>query len=509
MRNSKTPNLKRFISFIPGIFSLLLPILILPAISGCADRLLPELKVESVTYDLQKVSVSFSERPDESSFQRGFSITEDKASLNGTYVFSGTTVHFFPVNGIRQNYDYRVILSTQIEDIEGRSLMHDFSYFFSTRSSSEIPFIVSQFPAKEAEITGTLSELTFTFSVPINTQTFHSAFSVSPAFNYLIDFSDNDTKAHVIPTQSLEKQKRYTLTVSTSLEDKNRNSPREDYVSIFYYDLDRTEAVLSVQSVSEGGAAIEFTENSSTNDVPLNSKIQLNFTKPVRTDSVSGFISIDPPLSYSIRINKETRQKVTLVPSDAEWGKTYTLHVKKGISDYYGNKIPSDHNFSFTYDNENNRPVLFESAFFQSSSSAYKTLSKQTEYSFLPLDPVFYPKNTETNGTLYLVFRISANAQNVNLFTVMDGFTISTVNGCFSIVLKNASLVPQSDFSSLPIATQIQAVGSTPGKLSIVKYTMEITNKDSSGIVSLNLSSTIQDNLGNPAKEGISLSFNK
>ena len=47
------------------------------------------------------------------------------------------------------------------------------------------------------------------------------------------------------------------------------------------------------------------------------------------------------------------------------------------------------------------------------------------------------------------------------------------------------------------------------GKLAVVKFTMEVTNKNSSGLVTLELSKSISDYSGNKLKNEIQFTLNK
>ncbi len=490
---------------------------------SCADALLPELEVNSVSYDSEKLSISLSNSPEPSAFQKGFSFTEDNAAVKGIFEFSGSTVYFYPEYGIRNNYDYKLVLSTQVEDTDGRSLMHDFPYFFTTRADGESPSLIAQFPENKEELTAQPAELFFTFSKPIDTETFLKAFTISPDFQYFCTFSDGDTTAHIIPKESLKKSTRYTISISTNLLDKNRNPIAKANNTVFYHNMDYTENILSVASNTQNNRC-NLTEDSINENIPLDAQLEISFSKQTQLDSIAGYISIIPPLSYSIEEDKETWQKIILKPANPEWNNSYRLKIKKGIADFSENKTERDYIFDLKFNNENNRPLSFEAVFFQTSDSQsaqqstnvsasdFTIFKEDSSYTDLPLDSVFYGKNAEVASTLYLVFRSSENANSLDFYSVLEGFSVSSSNGCCSIELKNASLVSESDYSSELLSTLLSSAdisSQTAGKIQIIKFNMEVTNKDHSGFVTLNMDSSIKDCLGNSLKENIKLVLNK
>lgn len=498
-----------------AFFSIIAAFFFAFAFTGCADNLISPLEVENISWDSEKISIRFSSTPDESAFQKGFSMTEDKTALFGTFRFAGSTASFFPANGIRENFDYQIILSTDIEDNSGRSLLHDFPYFFSTRKMSDLPYIISQTPEKNAELNYQPEEFSFTFSKPVSQETFLQSFTVSPAFSYFYEFSDNDTKVHIIPAEPLQKSTVYTLSVSTSLEDKSQLSMAKEYNSVFFYAFDETAPEISVQceaTQKEQPLSFDLNENCINEGIPIESQIILNFSKETNLSTVAGAVSISPPLSYTIQIDKENWKKAVICPSTPEWGKTYTLRIKDSIEDFSKNKIPRESCYTLRYNSETDRPVSFASGFFQNSEESYSTFSEKTNFSQLSLDPLFYAKNTERNGNLFLAFKISKESQGLNLCSLLDGVNFSITNNCCSIILKNAQIIQAQDFEQSPLSTLLESMNiqeNSEGKLAVVKFTMEVTNKNSSGLVTLELSKSISDYSGNKLKNEIQFTLNK
>ena len=117
-------------------------------LTGCASLLLPEMRVESCTWDKESVSIVFSLEPDMTSIVKAFSLTEDEQPSSGIFSRSGKEVRFFPVGGIKTNYDYVLTVSSSAESEKGYSLGADYCRTFSTRTDSVRPEIISFSPSK-------------------------------------------------------------------------------------------------------------------------------------------------------------------------------------------------------------------------------------------------------------------------------------------------------------------------------------------------------------------------
>ena len=124
-------------------------------LSGCPQWLFPPLRVLSCSPDDGGVRVRFSAPPTEISIHKAFSMTEDGQALEGRFVFEGETLWFRPVNGIRENRDYTVIIGLIAEDRWGNSLEEEYRRDFFTGTEREAPSVLAIVPAAGAVLTET------------------------------------------------------------------------------------------------------------------------------------------------------------------------------------------------------------------------------------------------------------------------------------------------------------------------------------------------------------------
>jgi parallel beta-helix repeat protein len=77
------------------------------------------------------------------------------------------------------------------------------------------------------------SQLTITFSTPMNRSSVESALSILPTLNYTIIWNNNSTQMTIIFTENLSYNTTYTITISTSARDTFGNRLNSPYTLIF------------------------------------------------------------------------------------------------------------------------------------------------------------------------------------------------------------------------------------------------------------------------------------
>ena len=213
----------------------------------------------------------------------------------------------------------------------------------------------------------------------------------------------------------------------------------------------------------------------------------LLFNEEVNTSNISSNISIKPDMSISIDIDEESKKQVDVIFSKVpEWNKQeYILTISKGITDVSSNEIKEDKLYRFKFNNESDRPVLFVKGVLELSEGNYFSIDEKNNYSSLLLPVENFPTtgNEEKEVILYYIFRISNNANSLNLISAMDDiFSISTTNSCIytsfsSIKILNDTEIKNNNISNnSSIYEEIQNVIDENGKLSAVMLGLKIEN---------------------------------
>ncbi len=497
---------------------------------SCSDTFLPALEVKSFDYDSSKITVEFSQKVLESSVQKSFSLTEDTKSVNGVFSFNGCVVQFFPENGIKENYDYVLSVTTDCEDKNYCSLSKKFVKEFSTRKEKSNPEVLSV-TLEDIEDNETLDEtaVVIKFSKAVDELSVFNSISVVPGFEYFTFFEDEGKTVKLVPLEKLLKNTDYKITISTDLMDCSRNCLKENFVQTVsltkkyevqnvnctIFNANNNECFLDCGEfeANENGKNILKVEN-----VPLNSIIRFNFDEKMSFEEISGALSIFPFCSYSLTKDEINSKWFELKLKDAQWGKSYRISLSGEICDSYSNKIGTENFLYLTFNREEERPPVFIEGYLQVSSfteenykDSFKVLSTSTNYDYLIFDPSVYEAGTEVESILYLIFASSNDEKNtgINVYSLLDKFSVSASNNCASITIKKIELADE-ETEIFPLKNIISSeVLQLNQKLSVVKCSLCIKNNAARGIIQFNLESGFTDSLENAAVEGFAFKFNK
>ena len=497
------------------IFSLIIHLFV-----SCGSVLMPPLEVREIRYDSEKISIFLSADVDEASFQRAFSLTEDNSSVSGVFKYGDKSAYFYPVDGIKANYDYAVKISVNAEDKRGYSLMTEYNTSFSTRREKEAPRIISISPENESSVTTTtFNYIELIFSESINQKSFVDSFSVSPAFDYFVEFLADDTVIRITPKKELAVNTDYTIKVSDKVEDRCRNKLREETTYLFTYDTSPALPTYTVSFEDDSGVIHALSEETLTAGLGTKGKLKISFSNAMVLSSISSYLSITPSLQYVIKKDEIHDQYVVLELKEIEWGKTHTLHFANGLADIYGNKLAENKAFSFVCNKRSFMPPSFIEGYVQLNDWSGKTvltagdflvINKDSNYSYLVLDSSYYQTSVTKACLLYLVFETSIDSNGIDIYSLMNHFSIPVTNTCMSIVIKTMKIMSDSEITSSHInEMKTTAVTDTSNKISIVEVGLEISNTSRQGTVAFSFDTGIADTLGNKFLKNNIFVFNK
>lgn len=474
---------------------------------SCGLWLAPPLKVLSVYFD-SGVCVQFSARPSKQAIRKAFSLTEDGSAVSGDLSFYDNKVLFVPANGLRKGREYIVFISTVAEDEKGNSLQEDFFYTFWTKDKLEAPGITGIFPENEQLIDRFFEKLIISFSAEIDIISFNEAFKISPVCDFVPAWTEGNSKVELLLTKPLKKGTRYFINISNLLMDKNRNNLTEPFKSSFLYGNDAEAPKMSVKWDSKSTGTGNIYENTINYGIPSDSEIIIEFDEEVSVESLAQFIEIHPNLVYSIQIDYKKRNKANLVFQNyPERDKQYNLKIKKGISDNYENKTNNDSEYPLLFNLEKFKPVIFESAFLVEENNEYTILNKDTDYSYICLDPILYPPSSyPKSAKLYIIFSISSEAQSISIISAMEAIHLFSTNSCVNISLKSIKTITDEEYGNTVIYGLVDSVDK---KLAILELDLDIENSNKQGFVIFKIDKSISDNLGNKLKENCILTYNK
>jgi len=474
----------------------------------CGNWLLPPLEVVSVSTD-DNIEITFSKQPSEESIKKAFSMTEDGQVITGQFTFNNNTVIFIPVNGIRDNRKYSIIISTTAEDKKGNSLLREFNHEFYTKQDIELPRIIEIIPANESNLAVQPDKITIVFSKPVNTISFEKSFSITPIATYVLEWNTENSIVDIIPIKPLAQGTRYKITVSTALTDTRRNALLISFTSTFLYGLDKNAPEISVAWETPDNVSSLLIPETVNTDIPFDSTLIIEFDKPVFIEAITGFIEINPSIGITITPDLVAKDNIRIkFNKKPEWNKNYILKLKKGITDTFGNKTEAEIQYPLVFNAEKDRPVTFIGGVLNNNSN-YEFIDYTTNYSPLTLDVIYFDPSghVEKSTELYYAFSISAEADNLSLVSAMQAISISTRNSCVYISLRTIKFLTVSDIEFNVINNLLYNNGD--GKLCILKIGIDIENTDNRGFIIFSIRQDIADNLGNTMIEALNFTLNK
>lgn len=485
---------------------------------SCSDVLFPEFKVENVSYDDNKVTVKFSAEVDGDSAKKAISLQEDDTEITGTFFCSGNKISFFPKDGIRKNYDYDLAITTLCEDSKGISLEKDFHYSFSTRAEHTRPEIISISPANQQHIEDELEYISIVFSKPVTRESFIDSLEISPAFEYFLDFKDDDKEVHLVPKAPLTLNTDYTITVNTGLSDFSRNNLMEDKKSVFFYKKKNDFASCAVSVYDKADTLLAtLGANENKRNISTDCSIRFDFGHKMDFSAASAYFYFTPSVDYKITKDEINGKYIIFELSNAKWNTEYNVTILNGLPDVYGQRYEDIKSFAFTTDNEKNAPPCFVNGIVQTSDWSSQTLSETDDFCYLSEDKnysnisfsEYYAAGTGKKAEAYLSFYSSNESEGIDVYSLREGLSVSATNSCCQIIIKTINRI---ELDGIPEKIKVlfgEDFFGVSKKVSIFNVIFEITNTSKSGEIHFVLENVIKDSLNNSLERKYDFILNK
>lgn len=483
---------------------------------SCTQYFFPYLQVISIQTE-DHITIVFSAEPEPVTIKDAFSLTEDDTSMDGSFVFDGDTVSFYPDTGIQKNHDYEVSIGTDAEDMRGCSLEKEYTYSFSTKAETIPPEITEITPANESDITSDPGSIEICFSEAIDTVSFTDAFSLDPGFDYYCNWNETCSAVTIIPAHPLEKGTRYFIEISDRLKDTSNNYLQEDFESWFRYGTDVTPPSYTVSWKNDSLQSEIFIPGDTVSLIPMDAELILSFDEQIPTNTISGYLSIKPSLSYTVFYDNDPDDTVSIQFSvTPDYDTVYVFTIDSGIGDESGNDIDEAQEYRLCFNNESYRPVEFVKGYLENGTDAvtgdpaYEILTKENSFSNILLSAIDFPDATAVATDLFLIFSVSSAAEELDRFSAMEHISLSATNSCAEIAIYTMEVVTDDNFSSLDIYTLLSSDPDyAEGTFCAVKIGLEITNSVDTGLLELSIDEELSDIYQNTLPSDILLVYNK
>ena len=534
---------------------------LLLSLVSCGTIMLPPLEVTSCEVGTATIVVEFTLPPDLASLEDGLSVTEDGTKIEGKITISGNKAEFTPLYGIKDNYDYVVRIEAGTEDVNGHSLMDAFVYEYSTRTEKApftVEFLVPEGPQGEAftekpsekapgdnviggeiHILDEVSSIQLEFSAAVNKKSLEEALSFTPNLEYFLEYEKNDCLVRIVPKKQLDINQRYVMQLKKSVMDTKRNVLEKDFGWSFFYKLDEIPPEITLKHGTAAKNTV-FEQNSSTEimgerlELGLEDWIILDCSEKLDLDAAASLIFLESSdlqtLSPSLEIVKDYKNgnRLAVRPdwsgnSEEFWGSCWQLVVKAGLEDEAGNKTQGEKRLFLSYSLESQRPPEFLGALLvdtEKQSNLKVCFSPQHPFSTMELDPQFYPNRSEelpSKVELHLFFTLSEKAASLNEFSLMENLSLSASNNCCELTVKKLlgqASVEASKNQFQEFVAELEGLGEEvslepAASVVLVRFQVELLNRDSRGLVALELEEAVADALGNKLRKKVLCQVNK
>jgi hypothetical protein len=342
----------------------------------------------------------------------------------------------------------------------------------------------------------------------VDLQSFGEALRISPSVNHILRWDTEGTAVEIVPLKPLDEGTRYTLTLSTALRDRFRNPLLLPYSSTFLYGPDQEAPVFSLEWENPSGLRGGLEAESLNQGIAGDAEFFLTFNQRIAIESVAGFLEIDPSLGISFTPDLENRDRGKIGFSrKPEWNKPYTFIVKQGIADTLGNKTRQDIRFPLLFNRGDFKPPVFVRGFLK-NNSVYEAIGGDSNFTAITLDALSFPVMTEKETELYLIFKVSEEADTLSLVSAMSSLSLSVSNGCAYISLKTMKLLDHAAYTGSPVYDPLDQAGRGERFCALLAG-IEIENTTHQGVVTITVDGDLADSLGNSLGEDVSIIWNK
>lgn len=147
----------------------------------------------------------------------------------------------------------------------------------------------------------------------------------------------NEKKMSFYPDAGIKNKSRYEVEVGTRAEDKYGNSLKEVFSYVFSTKEKEEKFHVQKMNISDGEVVTDLMQ-----------PIEITFSGPVDQARFYQGFEISPRV-LGVSSVKDNNLAVIFAPLEKlDWNSTYTITLKKSISDQYGNRLPSDYTVTFT-----------------------------------------------------------------------------------------------------------------------------------------------------------------
>ncbi len=448
------------------------------------------------------IQVRFSRLANKQLAQQAFSITGDGQNVEGRFLWpDDQTLQFVPDEPLEDFVIYQMRVSGQAEDTQGRDLRPEFAHTFTTKSDYTRPTVSAIAPVDYQSVADQLTPVSIVFSEPMDRASLIAAFAIAPAVRGLLSLSPDGRTLTFTPTERLQWQTRYMITIARSAADIQRNALGADYTSHLFVGTESVApSILSLQSAD--GTLILSADDPTDAVMTVASGwestegLVVTFSEPVLTSSASAAVQISPSVPSTIReANSEFTSTLTYsFPDRLVYGVTYTVSTVPGVQDAQGNKSIGQAAYHFLVDGAATTPPVITRICYPEGTGDPANNVTLVAYDSLTLPPL----TAGEVDSFFDVYVDLAPGAALDPFSIAKAFSVSTTNNAATFASFAVEVGP-AQTNPAPRATVNELVA---------RVWVHVTNNASSGQVVIHVSTDLKDNRGTALARELLLPLN-
>ena len=471
-----------------------------------------------------RISLLLSHESDKARTEQAFSLTGDKKTISGVYVWEGSRLNFNPVHPLEAGRDYVITLGTGAQDTRGLSLEKKFEASFTTSLSGAKPVITSTEPSDKGNVSGSRGGLRIMFTVPVPLGSCIDFISFFPSTSGSWRLEDGGKTAYFTPRDPWQAGILYRVNVDSGFKGVSGDVIGSEYITFFSLASDMEKPILECanalfptgeNSVTREEIAIERILPGMPGHFSLNdflewenhTRLELIFSKPVDLGSLRNLLATEPPVSLIMESEPVFSDRAIFRFAEIpRWGSSFLFRLSSGIKDINGNVSDDEYLFRINCNGPLSKPPALAGIRLPmapgNSDGEYdpKTYSPADLFKDLPIKTGedHFPFGEAVPIWIELYFETAPETE-IDLFSLMEFFRVDATNQALT-------------FSPLSIRTEdfvwAEPVSGWENFQRIEVYGL-LTNSTNSGIVSFRVLSGLRDKRGNRSSTDFRISLLK
>lgn len=322
--------------------------------SSCAFISFEKLNVECnipdelIFFTENTIKLTFSIAPETKDIENNIKLLVNNATTDCDFTWDNNTCSINPKTGWEFGAVYDFSISNSLHMDDGRTYSVDIRRIFYYGDDAKYLRLEECSIENETVVTK-LEPLVFTFNTPVDVLSFKNNFIISPNVTYTLDFSEENKKITITPTEGWKTNARYTWTLSGITSSENYPQ-KKIYTQTFYAPKDTVKPeLLNIHPVSKENGTYNWLTEKDITQVQLNNNLGFIFSEPIDFDTLNNALSFSPNINgYLIQDDAEGTKFIYCIEDFWNPEKEYEMTISNKLQDLNSISLYEDYITYFT-----------------------------------------------------------------------------------------------------------------------------------------------------------------